>query len=678
MRRFVTMVPLALLLALVPNGGNAGSPPEVEPMVTAMVSQLMQFKHLTNSQMNDETSSRWLDRYLYTLDANRMYFLASDIQEFEKYRDILDDDLGRGAGADLQPSREIWEVCVKRRAERYAFALAELEREHDFSADESFVLDRRDKPWATNSAELDELWRKQVTEQLLSGVLAKVDPAERVEQLQESYQIRAKQDLEMEEMDVLEYYLSALTSLSDPHSRYFKPAERDNFEIDLSNSVEGIGAVLRVRREYTTIEDLVPGGPAKRSLALQKGDRIVAVAQGDEDATQIVGYRIDKVVKLIRGKKGTVVNLTILPVDAEDPTATKVVTIIRDKVVLKDKEAKSEIHEVTGPNGDSFSVGVINVPTFYAPVGNTAGVNTVSADVKILLETLNEANVDAVVVDLRENTGGSLSESIDLTGLFIDKGPVVQVRDRNNVVDIYKDRKAGQIYDGPLVVLTSPYSASASEIFAGAIQDYDRGVIVGSPTTHGKGSVQTVIGLDQYLMGIVPDMEPETAGMLKLTTALFYRVNGASTQGRGIEADVIVPTPYVFHEYEKDLDDALAWDEIPAASFKSSGNLDGIIPQLATRSASRVDTNEVLQRFDDRAAKWLAEKDENKPISLNLETRKAEREKLMRDLGIEDEDEDKETPPDGEDSDPEETVSMPDDVLQEALMVAIDLIELTR
>ena len=615
-------------------------------------------------------------RYLSILDSNKLYFLASDIQEFEKYRDVLDDDLGRGAGANLEPAREIWDVCAKRRAERYAFALAELDRAHDFSADESIVLDRSEVPWATTSAELDEVWRKQVTEQLLSGVLAEMDPAERIEQLQERYQILAKQDLEMEEMDVLEYYLSALTSLSDPHSRYFKPAERDNFEIDLSNSVEGIGAVLRVRREYTTIEELVPGGPAKRSEDLQKGDRIVAVAQGDEDATQIIGYRIDKVVKLIRGKKGTVVNLTVLPVDAEDPTATKVVTIVRDKVVLKDNEAQSKIHAVTGPDGNSFSVGVITVPTFYAPIGNTAGVNTVSADVKLLLETLKEDQVDAVVVDLRDNTGGSLSESIDLTGLFIDKGPVVQVRDRNNTVDIYKDRKAGQIYDGPLVVLTSPYSASASEIFAGAIQDYDRGVIVGSQTTHGKGSVQTVIGLDRYLMSIVPGMEPDTAGMLKLTTAQFYRVNGASTQGKGIEADVIVPTPYVFHEYEKDLDDALEYDEIPAANFKPAGKLDGVIPQLATRSASRVDTNEVLQRFDERAAKWLAEKDENKPISLNLQTRKAEREKLMQDLGIEAEDE--ETALEGEDTDAEDAETKPDDVLEEALMVAIDLVELTR
>lgn len=658
---FLLLSPLAPATEPAPQG-----PGNLEGVVTSVVASLLEHHHLTGSRLDDEVSANWFDHYLNTLDPMHMYFLKEDIDRFEAYRTTLDDNLHRARAQDLHPAYEIFAVYKQRVAERAHHAIELADDEYDFTLEESVDLERKDAPWPATKAEADELWRLYIKEQRLRGELWDREPADQAERIVERFEDQLQGIEEMESLDILETYLTALSEVHDPHSTYFKPASRDNFQIDLSNSVEGIGAVLRRDGEFTRVERLIPGGPASKSELLE-GDKIIAVAQGAGEPVDIIDQRIDKVVKLIRGKKGSEVRLTIIP-NGAPPNVTKVVPITRDRVQLQDALAKTEVHTVEG-SGD---IAVIDVPSFYAPVQGYGGVSRVSADVREQLEALDPDAVRAVVIDLRRNTGGSLAEAIDLSGLFIDRGPVVQVKGRRNEVEVYRDRDSGVSWTGPLVVLISPNSASASEIFAGAIKDYGRGLIVGSKQTHGKGTVQTIMELDKLLRGMDVTQDGG-AGMLKLTQQQFYRVNGASTQGRGVPSDIQLPTPYEQqHTYEGEIDFAVKWDQVDPAPVKVVGDLSPVLDELKARSEGRVAADEDLQAIV-KANAWRDAQDAQDGVySLNLETRKREQAEMEALIGLTEGDEQAEDDA-GTDADREERR---DAILDEAVRIAADLAEL--
>jgi carboxyl-terminal processing protease len=671
------MVRSMLMLMLLAPLSSASMPmepgdKELESVVTNVVAALLEHQHLAGQRIDDGVSAAWFDAYVDNMDPARLYFRAQDIKGFDALRLGLDDRLYGVTGTIIDPAFAVWDVYRARVQERMDYALSIVNDAPDYTVEETWEYDRKDASWANTEAEANQLWRLYVKEQRLRGVLWDMEDDDRIERLTERYESNQRAVAGSERMDVLERYLSALASVHDPHSQYFKPASRDNFDIDLSNSVEGIGAVLQTQREYTVVRELIAGGPAAMGKELQPDDKIIAVAQGAGEPVDIIDQRIDKVVKLIRGKKGTEVNLTIIPA-GEDATNTQVISIIRDQVVLEKSAASDEIRTIETGKG-TVRVGVIEVPTFYAPVAGYGGNGRVSEDVRAILESYEQADVDGVIIDLRQNSGGSLMEAISLTGLFIDKGPVVQVRGRRGYVDVHRDTHKGTAYAGPLLVLTSPFSASASEIFAAAIQDYDRGVVAGSKTTHGKGSVQSVHGLDRMVVGLIPGLIPGSSGMLKLTTQQFYRVNGSSTQSKGVAADVYIPSLYeTIHTYESDLDNALAHNTVEPTRIHVSGEVGDAISALRSRSEARVASNTDLQEIVE-ANKRSEEQTEQTEVSLVLATRIAERHQrdatdaagTQPDAG-----------PDGDDDDADEPDEpQKDPSLDEALLIAGDLIEL--
>ncbi|MBW1881825.1 MAG: PDZ domain-containing protein, partial [Deltaproteobacteria bacterium] len=414
----------------------------------------------------------------------------------------------------------------------------------------------------------------RIKEQVLRGLLRGESQESQVEMLRRRYHRLETDILATEPADVLEPYLASFAHAFDPHSDYFKPSTNADFDIEMSNSLEGIGATLRTEGEYTLVYSLVPGGPAQQGEELQPGDRIVAVAQGSEPPVDVVDERIDKVVKQIRGPKGTEVRLTVIPVDAPDPSHTRVIRITRDQVILAADDAESRVIEVPGQDGQGIKLGLIDIPSFYqdfqARRGGDPEFKSTTRDVKQLLTELKAEEVSGIILDVRRNGGGSLNESVELTGLFIPQGPVVQIGDRSGRTEAMYDPDPAVVYDGPLMVLTSPLSASASEILAGAIQDYDRGLVVGSASTHGKGTVQNVIDLDPVLRRFVRYPTPDDlAGAVKVTTHKFYRVSGASTQLRGVQADVVLPSPFDGLELlEGDLDYVLGWDRVAPLTYR--------------------------------------------------------------------------------------------------------------
>lgn len=618
---------------------------EAEPVAATMVASLLSSYHYNGRRVDDAVAIVWMDTYLKNLDFNRMIFLEDDIREFQAQAHTLDDDLTSGQ-PKMVLAKAIYARYQQRIAERVAQANAVLDGPIDLTDDETYILDRKEAKWPRTEAEAGELWRKRIEEQFILGAQAKRSEEDTRELLRKRYH-RMQKDVETaESMDILERYLTSLTMVFDPHTVYFKPASQDNFDIEMQNSLEGIGASLRTIGEYTVVMDLIAGGPAEKGGELQVNDKIIAVAQGGGQPEDIIDLRIDKVVKQIRGKKGTEVRLTVIPADAKDPSQTRVVSIVRDKVVLADSDADFVVKEVDGKK-----VAVVDVPSFYV---DSTGRRSASRDLERILRK-DMGDVDGVVLDLRENGGGSLQEAVSMTGLFIDRGPVVQIRERDGDVEVLSDRDGGVAWDGPLMVLTSPLSASASEIVAGAIQDYGRGIVVGSKQTHGKGSVQTVVGLTEMMSRMTRGTPPQ-AGALKLTTQKFYRVNGESTQVRGVQADVVVPSPWDGLDiYEGDLDHALPWDEVRPTSYTASGSLEALIPQLQTKSDARVATAEAFGEMREMLAERERLKKANE-VSLNLEKRMAEldAEDAVQDEGAEKPDE------------------APDPVLDEALAVMND------
>ncbi len=600
--------------------------PDVARLVGAYLTQL----HYSQAHLDDAISRLWLAGCVDAFDPERLFFLASDIAEFDKHATLLDDQL-RKAEPDLSVAFAIFARYAQRVGERAAHAQELLSQEapFDFELEETVQIDRSEAAWATDSGQLDGLWRPYLKEQALRSELSGESASVYLPRLRERFENLNKTVGEMESRDVLEIFLSALCRSYDPHTVYLKPITRQNFNIQQGHSLEGIGAMLRREGPYTVITELVPGGPAQLSGQLTPQDRIVAVAQGEAgERVEVLDWRLDNVVKLIRGDKGSKVRLTILPGGEVDTTATREVVLVRDKIVLTANDAKLEIREM--PVGDTvLKLGLLTVPSFYAEFNRAAGeeAKRLTVDVRKLFTDLGDTQLDGLVIDVRNNSGGSLYEAIELSGLFIEAGPIVQVRDREGEIDVMDDPDPEIVFSGPLVVLTSPLSASASEIFAGAIQDYGRGLVVGSRNTHGKGTVQRVLGLNDALARLQGrELEEDLAGAVKLTIAKFYRVSGSSTQLKGVEADIVLPTAFDGLEvFEGDLERALKWDTIdgvPHADFKQRPASFEI---LAQRSAARVARDPDFQILTRMLAQRTRDQ-ERSTVSLHLPTRQKEKE----------------------------------------------------
>ena len=561
---------------------------------TNLATKLLTNWHYKSTRLDDDLSSRILDSYVEMLDPNRSYFTAADVARFEQYRGTLDNALQH---SDLQPAFEIYNLYLQRVQERVAFARARLAEPFDFTVDEDYRYDRSEAAWLPNRAALDDHWRKRVKNDYLRLKLAKKEHDEIIDLLDERYRNLDRRVSELNSDDIFNFFMNAFALAIEPHTAYLSPRGSDNFEISMKLSLEGIGALLGRESEYTRIARVVPGGPADKDGRLQAGDRVVSVGQGAEGRmVDVVGWRVDDVVDLIRGPKDTVVRLEVLPDDVGVEGPSKLIDIVRGEVKLEEQAASSRVIEVPQDGGEPLKVGVIDLPVFYLDFNgrarNLPDYRSSTRDVARLIEELKAEEVEGLVVDLRNNGGGSLLEATTLTGLFIDEGPVVQVRNGSGRVSTEEDTDPGMAWDGPLAVLVNRYSASASEIFAAAIQDYDRGVIIGEPT-FGKGTVQSLLDLDEYGMSDTPRM-----GQLKITQAQFFRVNGGSTQNRGVEPDIRFPTAGDPKEYgESALPNALPWSEIDPAPFEPAGDLDKLVAVADFQFRGRVAED---QEFD-----WL-------------------------------------------------------------------------
>ena len=602
--------------SLLPPGALA--PTARERMIARQVGSLLEEAHYSKLKIDDSLSPRVMDKFIDGLDGQRSYFLASDIAEFETHRLRFDDMIRTG---DIEPAYLIFARYQQRNRERVQHALALLDREPDFSLNESFEFDRESAPWAKDSAELDELWRKRVKNDAISLLLTNKSWTEARDVLRTRYERVLKRADQVKPEEVFELFLNAYARTFDPHSSYFSPRNSEEYKIQMSLNYEGIGASLQLVDEYVTIMNLIEGGPAAAAGTLKINDRITAVGQGrDGSMTDVVGWRIDDVVQLIRGKGGTPVRLQILPAGAAPGSPEKTVEFMRGKVTLEAQAAKKELK--TFRRGErEHKVGVINVPGFYSDYdAQRAGdkdYRSTTRDVRKLIDELKKEGVDSIVMDLRGNGGGFLPEAQSLTGLFIDRGPVVQVQFSGGDKEVLDDDQSGVAYEGPLVVLIDRFSASASEIFAGAIQDYGRGVVVGQ-RSFGKGTVQNLVPLSRWSARPVN-------GQLTVTIGKFYRVTGESTQHRGVEPDVTLASPISLADIgESSLDDALPWDRIQAAGFGQPGQLTPSIAKLVTEENAR-------QRRDPDYRWWLADiaavekLRSQKSLSLNIETRKVDR-----------------------------------------------------
>jgi carboxyl-terminal processing protease len=570
---------LSLLLALsVFASVDVDNALELEPNMDQRRASSIATRFLTNyhykpTRLDDELSSQIFDAYLKLLDPNRIYFLQSDVDDFERYRLRMDDSLRH---SDLMSAYEIFNRYTDRVLDRVAYSRTRAQQPFDFVVDESYQYDRENEPWAKNRQELDELWRKRVKNDYLRLKLTDKEGDKIVETLLERYDNLERRINELNSEDVFQFFMNAFAASIEPHTSYLSARNSENFEISMKLSLEGIGALLGRENEYTEISRVVPGGPVSKDGRLKAGDRITAVGQGqDGKMVDIIGWRLDDVVELIRGPKDTVVRLEILPEEESIGGPTQVIEVVRDEVKLEEQAATSEIIEVpVDENGEKVvKVGVIDLPVFYLDFNgraqNKPDYRSSTRDVRRLIGELEEEGVAGIIIDLRSNGGGSLLEATTLTGLFIDTGPVVQVRNSNGRISVEEDIDPGMAWEGPLAVLVNRYSASASEIFAAAIQDYGRGLVIGE-TTFGKGTVQSLLDLDDYYTS----NDRLGLGQLKITMAQFFRVNGGSTQNRGVEPDISFPTWGDPDDYgERALDNALPWTSIDSARFESAGDL---------------------------------------------------------------------------------------------------------
>ncbi|MEL6300711.1 MAG: carboxy terminal-processing peptidase [Pseudomonadota bacterium] len=662
-------------------GATLASEAEREPLeptvqhhrISSLVTRFIEKSHYTRTQVDDALSGQVLDSYVDALDGNKLYFLESDIARFQTYRNRIDNMV---VGASLDPVFEVFRIYQTRARERWAFAMTALEQDQAFDIDESFVFDRDEMPFATTKSDLDEVWRKRVKNDLVNLLLTDTDLDESREKLRKRYARLARQVDQVNSNDVFEIFMNAFARTLDPHSSYLSPRNSEEYRIQMSLSYFGIGASLQIEDDFVKVMNVIPGGPAAIDGTLKAEDRIVGVGEGSSgEIVDVIGWRLDDVVQLIRGPRDTVVRLQVLPGGAIPGDSMDVLEITRGQVKLEEQAAKHEIIEV--PRDDrTLRIGVIEVPSFYrdyqAQQAGDRDFKSTTRDVQRILETLKEEEVDGVVMDLRGNGGGHLTEATMLSGLFIDQGPVVQLRYSHAKVEVLKDPVPSVAYDGPLAVLVDRFSASASEIFAGAIQDYERGVVLGQQT-FGKGSVQNLYNLDQF----VPRSEGDGLGQLTLTIGKYYRVTGDSTQNRGVLPDIELPSMIDVEEFgESTRPRALPWDQIQRTRFSAGRPLDTQIALLAetleTRAANDPDHLFLLNDLE-----AISDNRNRKEVSLNLETRKSERAEF-RQARLERENTRREA--NGleplEDLEALEAAETPDIVLNEAADVVADMIEM--
>jgi carboxyl-terminal processing protease len=590
-----------------------------EEQIALSVGRLLEEGHYTHHPLDDDISEKLLTGYLETLDFSHLFFTQKDVDAFNaKYGTTLDNAILNG---DLKPAHEIFDVFQKRVEDRVKKINELVKQPMDFKTNDTVLLSRQKAPWPKDEAEADDLWRKRIENELLQEKLAEhpIEPGPKLVERRYDRMLRSVHEEDSDEQ--VKLFLDALAQAYDPHSEYLSAADLKNFSINMGLSLVGIGAMLRSEDGYAKIESLVAGGPAQTSGRVKVGDRITAVAQGAKEFVDVRDMRLDKVVEKIRGKKGTKVRLLIIPANATDPSQRKTVELVRDEIKLKDQEARADIIIKKDHNGDPVKLGWLTLPSFYADMDSHK--KSTTKDVLALLHRLKKEKIGGLVIDLRRNGGGSLEEAIALTGLFIKSGPVVQTKGANDRVIISNDPDSGIAYDGPLVVLTSRQSASASEIFAAALQDYGRAVIVGDQSTFGKGTVQTILEIGRFtsLLGT----RNQDDGALKLTIQKFYRVAGGSTQLHGVTSDIILPSLTDLPEFgESGLKNALAYDDVPPARFtKWSDTHSLFIDELKRRSAMRVAADPEFHYVTDDLARLRKKLDDNR-ISLNEDVRRHE------------------------------------------------------
>ncbi|MFT5303652.1 MAG: carboxyl-terminal processing protease [Mariniblastus sp.] len=640
----------------------------ISKTVSKAVAVLMQRDHLSSRKLDDTISNRAFDMFIKNLDPMKTYFLQSDIEEFGKWKNELDDQMLAG---DFTAAFGVFGRFLYRVDERTDVALEMIEVDHDYTLDEEMVTDRELLSFAKTEGEARENWRKRIKYSLLVLRGQDKDEADKAnkqddesteksddepkkvakkkddprEQLRKRYKSFSRRMHQIDAEDVVERYITAITSSFDPHTSYLSKGTFENFLIQMGLELEGIGATLAVEDEgYTVIKNIVVGGAAASQGELKVEDKIVAVGQGEEDGSQAdgellgkhgpdfvdaTGMKLDDVVGMIRGKAGTVVRLNVM---SENAGELHTIKIVREKIKLEDSAARGAVFEQgKKANGEPNLIGVIELPSFYANMGGSDGGRSTTTDVRRILREFNEKNVDAVVLDLRLNGGGSLREAIDCTGLFIDLGPVVQVKNPYGDIEKLNDEDGGMSWEKPLVVLTSKFSASASEILAGAIQDYKRGLVIGDTTTHGKGTVQSLVNLNQIMYR--SKNPPNEFGALKITTQQFYRPNGDSTQKRGVISDLVLPSisDNMKNIGEADLDYPVKFDRVPEASFqKYNFNRKEITSALASKSRLRIDASADFQKEERKISKYVEQRN-RKTVSLNEEKFLARRKEMSAD-----------------------------------------------
>jgi len=583
------------------------------------VGRLLEEGHYTRQKLTEDVSRKFLQTYLEMLDFSHLFFTQKDVDDLNaKYGSSMAGDVLLG---NLKPAYEIYALYTKRMDDRVAKIKELLKQPIDFKGSATVELSRQKSSWPKDDAEADQLWRGRIANELLQEHLSE-HPIEPPAQLVARRYDRLARNVHEEDKDEqMKLYLDALAQAYDPHSEYLSKADMKNFSINMGLSLVGIGAMLRSEDGYAKIESLVPGGPAQADGRLKVGDRITAVAQGPADYVDVREMRLDKVVEMIRGKKGTHVRLLVIPSDATDPSRRKNVELVRDEIKLKDQEARADIIIRKDENGDPIKLGWLTLPSFYADMDKHQ--KSTTRDVLALLKRLKKENIAGLVIDLRRNGGGSLEEALSLTGLFLKSGPIVQTKDYNGSIRVSANPDPGIAYSGPMVVLTSRQSASASEIFAAALQDYGRAVVVGDKNTFGKGTVQTILPIGRFasLLGSRSDED----GALKLTIQKFYRVAGGSTQLHGVASDVILPSLSDLPEFgEGALKNALAYDEVAKARYtKWSDSHSLFIDQLRRRSEERVKNDPEFHYVMEDIGRLRHKLDENR-ISLNEDQRKKE------------------------------------------------------
>lgn len=675
MKRFTRLAIPVIVVQLIAFSSWAGvqadsvdlTPKAVYGKEARVVSYILDNNHYSKLKLNDSLSSAILDAYVTDLDNNRSYFLESDVKSFEKYRFSIDEFT---RNEDVQVAFEIFHVFRQRYNERMDYVMNHLiGQEFDYTIDEYYNTDREDASWPKTEQEMNDLWRQMIKSQALSLKLAGKKQEEIDETLRKRYQRFIKNMAQFNAEDVFSVYMNCLTEAYDPHTNYFSPKASDLFRQSMSLSLEGIGARLQTDNDYTKFVEIIPGGPAEKSNAVHVNDLITAVAQGvDGEMVDVIGWRVDEVVKLIKGPKGTVVRLNILPAETGVNGPGKIVTLVRDKIKLEDQAAKKDIISVESAGRD-LKLGVITLPSFYmdfdAYQKGDPNYRSTTRDVKKLIGELQKEGIDGLVMDVRNNGGGSLAEAIDLTGLFIKEGPVVQVKNSNSRVEIGMDDDKQVVYTGPLVVITNRFSASASEIFAGAIQDYHRGVVVGE-STFGKGTVQTVLDLKRFIN------DPEEVGELKLTFQKFYRVTGSSTQIKGVTPDVLLPSAFSREEFgEGSRPNALPWDLIQGTAFRPVTDVnDKMIASLNKSYQERVKYDASLKKSI-RDTEELKRNMSETRVSLNEAKRKAEADEAQKRKAANDNLDTKVTYKDGL---PANVLKLDDEILREGLLILSEIV----